>query len=118
VSYRFLDGNAGELSQGIGELDLEVLPERFTVLQNYPNPFNAETVIHYEIPDSRPISIRIFNLLGREIRSVQYTEQKAGKQRFRWMGKNDLGEQVGSGVYFLQLSAGDEFKRMKMVLMK
>jgi hypothetical protein len=34
------------------------------------------------------------------------------------MGKNDLGEQVGSGVYFLQLSAGDEFKRMKMVLMK
>ena len=94
------------------------VPQEFELSHNYPNPFNAETVIHYEIPDSRPISIRIFNLLGREIRSVQYTEQKAGKQRFRWMGKNDLGEQVGSGVYFLQLSAGDEFKRMKMVLMK
>ena len=118
VSYRFLDGNVQELSRGMGELDLKVLPEKFTVYQNYPNPFNAETVIHYEIPDPQPISIHIYDLLGRRIRSAHYIKQQAGKQIFRWKGKNDLGESVSSGVYFLQLSAGKEFRRMKMVLLK
>ena len=118
VSYRFLDGNVQELGRGIGELDLQLLPDRFTVHQNYPNPFNAETIIHYEIPDSRLISIYIYDLLGRKVRSTDWIKQEAGKHIFRWKGSNDLGEQVSSGIYFLHLSAGKESKRMKMVLLK
>jgi len=118
VSYRFLDGNVQELGHGIGELDLQLLPDRFIVHKNFPNPFNAETVIHYEIPDTQPISIHIYDLLGRKVRSAERIQYEAGKHVFRWKGNNDLGEQVSSGIYFLNLSTGKESKRMKMVLLK
>ena len=118
VSYRFLDGNVQEIGRGIGELNLQLLPDRFIVHQNYPNPFNAETIIHYEIPDPQPISIHIYDLLGRKVRSAEQIKHEAGKHMFRWKGNNDFGEQVSSGIYFLHLSAGKESKRMKMVLLK
>ena len=118
VSYRFLDGNVQEIGRGIGELNLQLLPDRFIVHQNYPNPFNAETIIHYEIPDPQPISIHIYDLLGRKVRSAEQVKHEAGKHMFRWKGNNDFGEQVSSGIYFLHLSAGKESKRMKMVLLK
>ena len=65
---------------------------------------------------STGISIHIYDLLGRKVRSAEQIKHEAGKHMFRWKGNNDFGEQVSSGIYFLHLSAGKESKRMKMEL--
>jgi hypothetical protein len=81
-------------------------PERYILDQNYPNPFNVTTDIGYEMPDSRsssPVSLRIFNILGQEVRTVVNEEQDPGQYVVTWDGKDHNGTDVSSGVYFYQL---------------
>jgi hypothetical protein len=118
VQYKFIDDKANEISKGTGQLILKILPDKFDVYQNYPNPFNAETIIRYDLPKSEDVSIKIYDIIGREIYSVLYKKQKPGKNSFIWKGNSNIGGLVSSGMYFLQISAGKELKRMKMILLK
>jgi len=98
--------------------DLDDKPRSFTLKQNYPNPFNPETTIQYEIPKASQVSIRIFNLLGEEVKKLLNAEKKAGKYTISWNGKNNLGQQVSSGLYLYRIEAGDFIQIRKMILLR
>ena len=99
------------------------IPSKFALLQNFPNPFNPETWLPYQLAESAPVSIRIFDPKGRIVRTVYFGEQQAGSYRTKdkaayWDGKNDYGERVSSGVFFYQLKAGKFSAVRKMIIIK
>ena len=98
-------------------------PEKTQLLANYPNPFNPETWIPYELATDTDVKITIYNAQGVVIRTLQLGQQSAGYYTDReraayWDGKNALGEQVASGIYFYQLETDDMSSLRKMVILK
>jgi len=101
------------------EEDQEILfPTDFKLRQNYPNPFNAATLIQYTLPRVSQVRIQIYNLLGRKIRLLLDEKQEAGFREIRWDGTDDNGVEVGSGIYFCRIQAGDFSCCRKMTLLK
>jgi len=91
----------------------EKLPTDFILSQNYPNPFNPTTTITYEIPEESFVSLKIFDLLGREINTLVSEVKQSGKYEAKFNGEN-----LTSGVYIYKLiAAGNEMSR-KMLLIK
>ncbi len=83
-------------------------PQRtgFHLEQNYPNPFNMQTTLSYELYVGSIVSLKVYDVLGQEIVSLAEGHQPAGLYRVEWKGQNNLGQQVGSGVYLYRLSLG------------
>lgn len=73
------------------------------LFQNYPNPFNPTTAIHFDLPQRANVSLKIYNLLGEEIRTLVSGSENAGFHTVSWDGLDDLGNQVSSGVYIYRL---------------
>ena len=98
-------------------------PEKTLLLANYPNPFNPETWIPYELATDTDVRLTIYNTQGVVIRSLQLGHQSAGYYTGRdraayWDGRNALGEQVASGLYFYQLETDEMSLMRKMVILK
>ena len=98
-------------------------PEKTLLLANYPNPFNPETWIPYELATDTNVKVTIYNTQGVVIRSLQLGHQSAGYYMGRdraayWDGRNALGEQVASGLYFYQLETDAMSLMRKMVILK
>ena len=98
-------------------------PKQTLLLQNYPNPFNPETWIPYHLSEAAPVTLSIYDATGERIRTLSLGFQAAGFYQSRpraayWDGRNDLGEQVSSGVYFYQLSTPSEHQMKRMVIVK
>ena len=98
-------------------------PEKTQLFANYPNPFNPETWIPYELATDTHVKIRIYNTHGVVIRTLQFGHQSAGYYTDRdraayWDGRNALGEQVASGLYFYQLETDEMSSMRKMVILK
>ena len=96
----------------------EVIPAKFEVYQNYPNPFNPTTTISYSIPTGSFVSLKIYDILGREVRTLVNTEQKPGVYNTVWNGDNNFGNKVASGIYIYRVVAGSKIQSKKMILMK
>lgn len=94
------------------------LPQQFQLEQNYPNPFNPQTVISYAIDRQQPVKLVIYNILGRQVKTLVDTRQAAGQYEVVWDGTSAAGEAVASGVYFYRLTAGDQSTTRKMTLLK
>jgi C1A family cysteine protease len=88
-------------------------PESFTLMQNYPNPFNLGTTIEYDLPKISDVTIRIYDLRGREVELIVYNHQRAGHHETRWSPA-----EIPSGIYFYKLTAGDFSQAMRMTLVK
>lgn len=89
--------------------------------QNYPNPFNPDTWIPFQLAESADVSINIYDITGRLIRSINLGELPAGTyinkdKAVHWNGSNSTGEKVSSGVYFYHLKAGDYSSATKSML--
>jgi protocatechuate 3,4-dioxygenase beta subunit len=100
---------------------LDLIPEAFALEQNYPNPFNPVTDIRYQIADNgSPVqtTLRIYNLLGQEVRTLVDEPQGAGYYTVAWNGRDSDGRDVATGFYFCRLQAGDYAATIKMVLLK
>ena len=98
-------------------------PEKTQLLANYPNPFNPETWIPYELATDTDVRITIYASNGVVIRTLQFGQQSAGYYTDReraayWDGRNALGEQVASGIYFYQLETDEMSTLRKMVILK
>ena len=98
-------------------------PEKTQLLANYPNPFNPETWIPYELATDTNVRLTIYNTQGVVIRSLQFGHQSAGYYTGRdraayWDGRNSVGEQVASGLYFYQLETDEMSLMRKMVILK
>ena len=97
--------------------------KRTSLMQNFPNPFNPETWIPYYLADAATVTVRIYNVKGESIRSINVGRQPAGaytgkQSAVYWDGKDDTGQSVASGVYFYQLVADDFSETRRMVVMK
>ncbi len=98
--------------------DLMEIPKDFTLYQNYPNPFNPTTIIKYNLPKKSKVILRIYNLLGQEVRTLVNKIQTPGLKSIVWDGKNNFRQRVSSGIYIYRLQAGNEIQNMKMLLLK
>jgi hypothetical protein len=87
--------------------------------QNYPNPFNPTTTIRYQVRETGPVTLRIYNVAGQLVRTLVDGEVRAGVvHQARWEGRNDSGQPVSSGVYFYKLTAKGFTQTRKMVILK
>ncbi len=94
------------------------LPQTFALKQNYPNPFNPSTTIRYQLPTAGFVEMKIFNMLGQEVRTLFRERQTAGYYAVRWDGKNNQGVQSASGLYICRLITRGYLKSVKMLLLK
>jgi hypothetical protein len=94
------------------------VPEAYNLLPNYPNPFNSTTALGYEIPVAGHVALTIYDILGREVRSLVNVYQQAGRHTILWDGRDNSERCLNSGVYFYTLKAGDFTQVRKMVLLR
>jgi hypothetical protein len=94
------------------------VPDQFVLYANYPNPFNPETIIKYQLPELLPVTLKIYNLLGQEIRTLVDEVQRSGVYEIRWDGKDDIGRSVASGIYVYRLQAGSTVAVKKMIMLQ
>jgi hypothetical protein len=125
-----IDKHAGVIratSQELGEFALkigspgvsEIADGGFARLrQNYPNPFNPSTTIEFEVQISQNIRITIYDVTGRFVVKLLDEEVPAGIGRVGWDGRSDLGEVVGSGVYFVRLETAEATATRKLMLVR
>jgi subtilisin-like proprotein convertase family protein len=83
----------------------EAVPTAFVLDQNYPNPFNPSTVISYTLPEASVVTLRIIDVLGREIATLVSSTQDAGTYSVTWKGMDQNGVEMPSGSYFYRLDA-------------
>jgi hypothetical protein len=93
-------------------------PIVYDLAQNYPNPFNPTTTINYQIAKSERVKLSVYNILGQEIIRLVDENQKMGKYRVLWNGRNASGNLLSSGIYFFRLEAGDYVHTKKMTFLK
>ena len=94
------------------------MPNKISISQNYPNPFNPETRFQYNIPVDGIVSIKVYDILGKKIKTLVNQWKSAGVHNEIWSGQNDNNQMVSSGVYFYQVKVGDEQITKKMILSK
>jgi hypothetical protein len=95
-----------------------ILPHDFSLSQNYPNPFNPQTVIEYALPRDSRVSIVVYNVLGQKVKVLKNEWEEAGYKSVSWDGTNQSGQEIGTGIYFYKITAGDFVQTKKMVLLK
>ena len=105
------------------ELVVYEIPAETELLRNYPNPFNPETWIPYRLAEDAFVTLTIYDGAGQVVRTLDVGHQVAAVYESRskaiyWDGRNGLGEQVASGIYFYHLSAGDYSATRKMLILK
>ena len=93
-----------------------IIPSEFALEQNFPNPFNPDTKITYDIAHAGPISIVVYDILGRKILDLVNEYKSPGKYTIVWNGNDIAGNPMGSGVYLYQLKTNTFTMTKKMVL--
>ena len=99
-------------------VDTKAIPKVYALRQNYPNPFNPTTQIKYDLPEDALVTINIYDLTGRSIKSLVNSNQSAGYRSIQWNATNNLGEPVSAGMYIYMIQAGEFRQTKKMVLLK
>jgi hypothetical protein len=98
------------------------LPRRFALVGNYPNPFNPATTIRYDLAATGHVLLRVYNLLGQEVRTVVDETQTAGRKSAVWDGRDASGASVASGIYLYRMEFSGDGKKFqstrKMIFMK
>jgi subtilisin family serine protease len=97
------------------EHDKEIMPDNYFLSQNFPNPFNPETTISYKLQAASQVSLKVYDILGREIATLVSEYQQAGAHKYQLSIVNC---KLSSGVYFYRLSAGTFVQTKKMLLLK
>ncbi len=101
----------------VHEIDNKI-PEDFILSQNYPNPFNPSTTIKYALPKESNVSLKVFDILGKEVASLVDETQHAGTYNVEWKGINNRGENLTSGIYLYKLSVNGKSFTRKMLFVK
>lgn len=99
------------------ENDSELASE-YNLAQNYPNPFNPTTTITYTLAEGTFVSLKIYNLLGQEVKMLVSGAQTPGVHKIEWDGTGKSGNSLASGIYFYQLKADDFNQIKKMIMLK
>jgi len=89
------------------------IPSDYSLLQNYPNPFNPTTNIRFNLPKSGVVTLKVYNILGKEVATLVNGNLNAGSYTFNWDANG-----YASGVYFYRLQSGNFVETKKMILVK
>ncbi|MFQ6673907.1 MAG: FlgD immunoglobulin-like domain containing protein, partial [Fidelibacterota bacterium] len=90
----------------------------FTLRQNHPNPFNPVTALRYDLPERSEVTITIYDILGRQVKTLVHGMEEPGHKTVMWDGTNHLGQQVSAGVYLYAIQAGGFTQTRKMILLR
>ncbi|MDR3626442.1 MAG: T9SS type A sorting domain-containing protein [Ignavibacteriaceae bacterium] len=123
IQYISLEGSNNSLLATVGAEDTNIVeyvnsaigkvPKTFTLSQNYPNPFNPSTTINYSLPDESRVTIKVYNVLGKEVETLINEEKNAGNYKVEFKNCN-----LPSGVYFYKMQAGNYLEIKKLMLLK
>ena len=132
-NYRYIDNevNSGEYYYRLKQIDFDGsyeysdavkvvigVPDKFYLSQNYPNPFNPETEIKYQLPAASSVNIKVYNIIGQEIKTLFSGHQSAGYYSVKWNGTNNQGMKVASGLYIYKMEAGSFIDVKKIVFLQ
>jgi len=98
--------------------DPAVIPFKPELYANYPNPFNPETNISFSVPEASYVELEIFNMKGQLVKKLVQENVEAGLHNVIWKGNDELGNSVGSGIYYYRLDADGNIKTRKCILLK
>ena len=94
------------------------LPEDFVLAISYPNPFNPTTAISFNLSSPQAVTLRIYNIMGQEVRRLIDGPMPAGQNTVIWDGRNAKGEYVSSGIYLCQMRTTERQKTLKMTVLR
>jgi len=119
LSTQSNDGEVNSIVVGTLAIDPNsLIPNVFALHQNYPNPFNPTTTLQYDLPEDAQVNIMIYDLMGREVKTLVNNKQTAGFKSVLWDATNNLGQPVSAGMYLYRISAGNFHQVKKMILLK
>ena len=95
------------------EFEITDLPGGYLLHQNYPNPFNPSTTIEFQIPNSGFVTLKIYNILGKTVKTLVSKKLNSGSHTYQFDGSN-----LASGVYYYQLVASNYIEVKKMLLLR
>ncbi len=103
----------------VGDESSSIVTEgRLPVAGTFPNPFNSGTTIEFDMPSSEHLSIVIYDILGRHVRTIVDEFVTRGPHQFAWDGNNESGRSVSSGVYFAKIATSSQLSTSKLVLLR
>ncbi len=115
--YKTYIYSTGVTTSVLGETNT-TSPSKYQLKQNFPNPFNPSTTIRYSLSSPQKIYIRIYDVSGQLVKDIIEEHKQAGEYNVKWNGKNNSGQRVSSGVYYYQMTVGNETQAKKMILIK
>ena len=119
ISYYSNTGSFKVIGTSITDTEEEtIVPTEFAVMQNYPNPFNPTTMISYTLPEASFVTIKVYDMLGREVRTLLSGDVSAGYHSIEWNGEDNFGGRVSSGTYIYRVVSGGKAVTKKMLLLK
>ena len=95
-----------------------LMPNQFRVYDAYPNPFNPVTTLRYQLPEANMVTVKIYDMAGREVKNLIGQQQSQGLHSIQWNGTNNLGKAVSAGIYLYQVQSGMYNQTNKMILLK
>ena len=107
----------GDTDEQVSIID-ETLPITYNLYNAFPNPFNPVTTLRYNLPEDARVNITIYDMMGRQVKTLINEEQTAGYRFTQWNATNDAGSPVSAGIYLYMIQAGEFRQTRKMVLLK
>jgi hypothetical protein len=123
-AFDWLLDNMSFMYEGVGEVtaldDISTIevPDKFALDQNYPNPFNPTTTIAFHLDKNETVKLTIYDIMGRQIRTLVNNRMDRGSHLVIWDGKNNFGQPVATGTYIYTLSTGNRHEMKRMTLIK
>jgi len=106
------------ISSVVEEITANKNPSMYSLSQNFPNPFHSSTEIMYSLPVGGNVELVIYNVIGQKVRTLVSGNQDSGYYHVIWDGRDDMGENVSSGVYYYQLKTEGYESRKKIEIIK
>ena len=98
--------------------EINNIPNDYVLSQNYPNPFNGQTKINFISSSQEQGELIVYDILGQKVKALFNEVTKIGLNTVTWNGKNEIGLEVSSGVYYYVLKIGENNYSKKMILLK
>jgi hypothetical protein len=117
IDLRNVDNEKTE-SAGEGEYETPFVPTATALMQNFPNPFNPSTTLAFDVAQAGHVTIQIYSVSGRLIRTLVNERRDAGRHSVEWNGKDTNGSNVPSGIYFYRMKASGYEATKKMILVR
>ena len=111
-------GSSRVVEENLDLSDIKNIPNHYALHDAYPNPFNPLTTINYDLPKDSFVRICIYDLMGRQIKTLVNENMMAGYRSINWNATNNLSQPVSAGLYIYTIQAGEFMKTKKMVLIK